>query len=167
MIKSKVNIDHIALVAIWLFFMSLNSCDDPNDNISMPDPLSGIVIGDSEEHVANTIEKLRRDKILSEDNEVLINGDHAKVSFIYCRTCFGKELDAVIFNFSKVDTTMLPIKLDNQNTANIKWHVVEDSYDLLPNKPSHYSLCVYSKDIEYDNRLKTLKCKKENDDPCW
>lgn len=159
-LKPKIKFLLIALcVIIW-------SCDN-SGSVHMPKPLEMITIGMDREDVKHALSKLQYNGVMSETNDVIVNGEKVRVQFRYCRTCFGYKLDGVEMNVSrksKIDTLF-----DWQDMAdmNLKWHIIESSHDLLPNRTPNYALCLYSDNLEYKPEFKTLSCKKKENDPCW
>lgn len=156
---------HFAVLLIFICGM-IFSCKKEN-NLKLPEPIASLSIGMSQKQAEEAISELQINGVMSNSNELKIGGETVRIQFIYCKYCFGHKLNGVVIstnNRNKLDSL---IQLSAQKNLNIEWHIIENSYDLLPNKSPNIALCLYSNDVDYDPNFKSLMCKKKDSDPCW
>lgn len=152
-------------IRLYILFFVFCSC---NVNTELMDPLEGLKLGMRKEKSLSKIVFYKNKNVIDESNIVNIEGEQVKVSFLYCKDCFGFTLEGITLESSNAENLYQKLKVQLNNKDYIlEKHIINSSFDMMSSVSSDTLICFYTNKMKYEKQLGSLRCNKANTDPCW
>ena len=147
---------------VYVLLFALSSC---NYNTELMKPIDGMYLGMSKEKALSKMAFYKEKGMIFDSDKIIIEGDTASISFHYCQSCFGHELEGLTLrstNYQKL-YNKLKVQLKDKDYE-IKMHLIGRIH-LIPDVDT--LVCIYTDKMEYHKFFASFTCKNQGREPCW